>query len=314
MESEVGHGSAFTARLPRAAPGRTPPETAPDAGAEIQMPAASPAAPAMSSRGASPPPDAPVVLVAEDNADVRAYLRRHLSSTYRIWEAENGAEALSMIHETLPTLVICDVMMPEMDGLALCNAIKSDETLRALPVLMLTAKATPDDTVAGLECGADDYLTKPFDICELKQRIVRLLNVRTMLKDEYQGTLQVEGTDIEVADAEATFMQVVLGTLEEHLGDAEFSVDRLAQSVALSRRQLTRRLREATGESPAAFIRGYRLDRAAEHLADGYTGTIAELAYNVGFGSASYFSTAFKRRFDCSPSQYPPELPENGAR
>ena len=321
VESEVDHGSAFTVRLPRAAPGTSPPQHVPNAEETVNAPteAADGAAlcdtdpvPRLPSAEAAAPsdaasPEAPVVLLTEDNADVRAYLRRHLGGTYRITEAANGHEALAMIREAPPALVVCDVMMPEMDGFALCEAIKSDEALCTLPVLMLTAKATPADAVAGLNCGADDYLTKPFNVRELKQRIARLLDVRATLQSEYQNTLHVEPADLDIADADAAFMRAVLRALEDHLDDDSFSVDRLAQAVALSRRQLTRRLREATGETPAAFIRGYRLDRAAEHLADGYTGTIAELAYSVGFGSASYFSTAFKKRFGCSPSTYPPE-------
>ena len=324
VESEVGHGSAFTVRLPRAAPGDDPPERGhldpepalePRAtnGVAHDAPTADDSTDVADDRSplpgsAAPSPDAPVVLIAEDNADVRAYLRRHLSDTYRVRDAENGADALAMIQETPPDLLVCDVMMPKMDGLALCEAIKSDAALRTLPVLMLTAKATPDDTVAGLDCGADDYVTKPFDIRELKQRVARLLNVRATLKATYQGTLHVESVDLDVDDADAAFLQAVLHALDDHLSDADFSVDHLAQSVALSRRQLTRRFRDVTGETPAAFIRGYRLDRAAEHLADGHAGTIAELAYSVGFGSASYFSTAFKKRFGCPPSHYP----ENG--
>jgi signal transduction histidine kinase/DNA-binding response OmpR family regulator/streptogramin lyase len=311
VESEPGTGSAFTVRLPLGDPplgdATQMTDAVPGDGAAeraIEDASVSESSPTRVPDGTG---EAPTLLVVDDNADVCAFLRRELGDAYAIDTAATGTEALDQMRASAPDAVVSDVMMAEMDGFELCKAIKADEELRTIPVLLLTARAEADDAVEGLECGADDYLTKPFDVRELRQRIGRLLEVRSTLQSEYEQTVRVEQVGLVVPATEAAFVDAVLTAITEAIDDPDFTVDRLADAVALSRRQLTRRLREATDESPAALIRRVRLERAATHLEDTKKARIADVAYAVGFRTVSHFSRAFKKHFGCPPSQYPDE-------
>ena len=302
VESEPGAGSAFTVRLPLGDLSAHESVEGATAGSAPSPPPANGPTPA--GDGAAPA-DAPTLLVVDDNPDVRTFLRRALDDRFRIETAATGTDALEQMRAGPPDAVVSDVMMPEMDGFELCEAVKSDDDLRTIPVLLLTARAEVADTVDGLACGADDYLTKPFDVRELAQRIDRLLAVRETLRGEYAQTVQVDAVDLPVDGGEAAFVKKVLSAIHAAIDDPELTVDRLADTVALSRRQLTRRLRDAVDESPAALIRRLRLERAAEALDDEDPPRIADLAYAVGFRTPSHFSRTFKKHFGCPPSRYP---------
>ena len=311
VESEPGKGSAFVVHLPL---GHTEVEEdiargngVSDDRMQASMTADPPPSVSTTDAPSAEEGDAPTLLVVDDNADVRSFLRRELGDAYEITTAGTGTEALDRMRDAPPDVVVSDVMMPEMDGFALCEAIKANDDLCTIPVLLLTARAEVDDTVEGLECGADDYLTKPFDVRELKTRVGRLLEARATLRSEYEQIVRLDDVDLEVPDAEAAFVEAVLTAVRASIDDPDFTVDRLADAVALSRRQLTRRLREATGESPADFIRRFRLERAADRLASSENVRIADIAYAVGFRTVSHFSKAFKKHFGCPPSQYPDE-------
>jgi YesN/AraC family two-component response regulator len=209
------------------------------------------------------------------------------------------------MHTSPPDVLVSDVMMPEMDGFALCEAVKADDDLRTIPVLLLTARAEVDDTVEGLQCGADDYLTKPFDVRELRERVDRLLKMRDTLQNEYAQIVRIDAAGVEVDDKHASFVEAVLTAIHASIDDPDFTVDRLADAVALGRRQLTRRLRDAMDETPAALIRRIRLEQAADQLETADTPRIADIAYAVGFRTVSHFSKAFKKHFGCPPSRYP---------
>lgn len=260
------------------------------------------AAEPMSGTAAQSRAQLPTLLVVEDNADMRAYLRRHLSGDYDIIEAEDGEAGLQTAREHEPDLIVSDVMMPRASGTALCEAIKSDEDLRATPVVLLTAKAASSDAIEGLEHGADDYLTKPFDIGELRARIERLLSERQRLRDRFSETVQIEPTGETTSADNAPFLAEVRSVVEARLGDPQFGAGDLAAEMALSQRQLTRRLKETTGETPAALIRRLRLERAAQLLEEGRT--VSETAYAVGYNSPSHFAKAFRKHFGCAPSEY----------
>ena len=307
VESEPGVGTAFTVRLPL---GDVSPHELVDASNTGSAVNAAPlSAPSINETAAtekaSPPTDAPTVLVVDDNADVRTFLRRELDDRFRVETAATGTDALKQMRAAPPDAVVSDVMMPEMDGVELCEAVKSDDALHTVPVLLLTARAEIEDRVDGLACGTEDYLTKPFDVRELAQRLDRLMAVRETLRDEYAQTIQVDAIDLRVAEGETAFVEEVLSAIHASIDDPEFTVDRLADAVALSRRQLTRRLRDAVDESPAALIRRLRLERAANALDDEDPPRIADLAYAVGFRTPSHFSRAFKKHFGCPPSRYP---------
>ena len=251
----------------------------------------------------APPPDAPTVLIVEDNAEVRAYLRRHLASAYHLLEATNGAEALEQAHAHKPDLVVSDVMMPEMDGAELCRRLKADGALHDVPVILLTAKADEASQVDGLRLGADDYVEKPFSVEVLKARIDSLLATRRALRARYSREVVVQPSAVTAPSADEAFLERVQAAVERHMERSGFTVEVLAEEVGMSKSQLARKLRALTGMSPAAFVREFRLQRAAQMLARKVS-TVAEVAYAVGFNDVDHFGKLFKKRFGVPPSQY----------
>ncbi len=242
------------------------------------------------------------VLVVEDNTDVRAYLKRHLASRYRVFEAADGKEALVQARAEVPDLVISDVMMPHMDGLALCRALKADEGLRHIPIILLTARASEDSKLEGLETGADDYLNKPFNARELLVRAENLIEIRRLLREQYGG-VRVQASDVDVSSADEVMLAEAQAFAEAHMGERGFEVAQVADAVGLSPRQFRRKVRALTGLSAAGFVRTLRLQRAAQ-LIEKQAGTVSEIAYRVGFKDAKYFSRLFRQVYGALPSEY----------
>lgn len=247
----------------------------------------------------------PKVLIVEDNADMRRYLRSILSSHYNIIEAVDGREGLRRAATEMPALVLTDVMMPQMNGLAMCAALKEDEVTSHIPVVILTAKASQEALIEGLSSGADDYITKPFDATELILRTENLIEIRNLLLNK-APLFEPEPSEIDEPSADAVFTAKVSELVEAHLGDSNFTVDWLADEVGLSRRQLERRLRKVSRLTPAGFIRLMRLRRAAQ-LLEKKVGSVSEVSYRVGFSDPSYFSRLFHQTFGVPPSEYPEE-------
>lgn len=243
------------------------------------------------------------VLVVEDNDEMRSYLREQLSDRWRVLAAADGEEGWQAVREEAPDLVLSDVMMPGLSGFELCEKMKQDPDLRSIPVILLTARSESEAAAQGLDCGADDYVAKPFDLNELKKRIVNHLAAREHLRDQYREEVRLDALDRVVDTEDVSFLETVTETVEAHLGDPNFSVDRLAEAAALSRRQFTRRMKEATGKTPAAFIRERRIERA-KTLLEEEPETIAEVAYAVGFRAPSSFSKTFREQVGASPSEY----------
>jgi signal transduction histidine kinase/DNA-binding response OmpR family regulator len=251
-------------------------------------------------------PERPVVLIAEDNRDLQNYLIRHLQEPYRLIVAGTGTDAWRIVQAEIPDLVICDVMMPGMDGLQLCRKIRECPETDYIPVLMLTARDTLDDRVKGLDYGADDYLSKPFEIAELKARIRNTLQSRIKLRTRITADLALSAAkDMEgaVESADTLFLRRVYDVIREHAQDMEFSVELLARELAVSRMHLYRRLRAIAGKSPADLLMEYRLERSAQLLA-ARAGTISEIAYGVGFKSVSHFTRRFREKFGRTPTDY----------
>jgi len=251
-----------------------------------------------------PPPAAETVLIAEDNPDLRKFIRETLRD-YRILEAADGAEALVLACENPPDIVISDVMMPGMDGLALCKRLKEDERTSHIPVILLTSKAGLESRVEGLETGADDYIAKPFSTLELQARLRNLLNERRRLRERYRREVTLQPKDIAITSADERFLQRVLQIAEKHLSDGDFSVESFAGEAGMSKTHLNRKLKALTDQSANEFVRTFRLKRAAQ-LLSGRHGNISEIAYEVGFNNPSYFSESFRELFGCSPSEYVP--------
>jgi signal transduction histidine kinase/ligand-binding sensor domain-containing protein/DNA-binding response OmpR family regulator len=318
VESELGFGSVFIVRLPLDVTSSELDETLGGDGQDNHESLASPsesvaleaaalsadiARPPASERPAVPDEKTATILVVEDNAEVRAFLRAHLEATYRILEAVDGADGLATARETAPDLVLSDVMMPKMDGYALCQALKADERLRTIPVVLLTAKAGAQETVDGLKGGADDYIVKPFHMDELKARLATLIRGRRLARRQFSREIVVQPADVVVQPEEEAFLERVLDIVEAQLGDSTFGAGAMADAVGLSRRQFERRLKAITSETPAELLRRMRLERAQQLLA-ARSGTIAEVAYAVGFRSPSHFSKAFRNAFGVSPSAF----------
>ncbi len=245
----------------------------------------------------------PQLLLVEDTPDLRRYIQNHLSGQYQIREAVHGKEGWEMATEQIPDIIITDVMMPEMDGVELTHRLKNDERTSHIPIVMLTAR---DDTAtkrAGFQTGADQYLTKPFDVSELHDRLQSLLKQRNKLREKYGREVTLRPSDITVNDHDAIFLEKCFRTVEDHLGDAAFSVEQMQRAIGMSRMQLHRKLKALTDQSTTEFIRGIRLQQAARMLEQNGV-QVTEVAYDVGFNHLSYFAKSFKEKFGQSPSEY----------
>ncbi|MEO1051902.1 MAG: tetratricopeptide repeat protein [Bacteroidota bacterium] len=247
------------------------------------------------------PEDKPVILVAEDNTELRHYIKDMLSSEYSVMEAPNGKDALELAVTHQPDMVLSDVMMPEMDGTELCKHIKNTTETSHIPLIMLTAKASGEAKLEGLDIGADDYLTKPFDKKELKVRIKNLILQRRKLIEKFSQSLNPR--DIKLNSADDDFMQRTASVIKARIDDHTFSVEGLGDEIGMSRSQLFKKIKALTGMSVSEYIRAIRLSHAAEMLKN-KTASVSEIAYEVGFNNLSYFAKCFKERFGVSPSEY----------
>ncbi len=246
--------------------------------------------------------DATVVLIVEDHAEVRHYLRQHLQDAYRIVEAQDGSEGVAMAQELIPDLVISDVMMPEQDGFALCAALKTDARTSHIPVILLTARAGEEDKLAGLEIGADDYLLKPFNAKELRARVRNLIEQRRALRQRFLREGMMQPSEVTATSLDDQFLQNIMRTIEARLADEHFSVEELSHEMNMTPRHLHRKLRALTGKTPVQLIRYVRLTRARQ-LLEQHAGTVSEIAYQVGFSNLSYFARVFREEFGRLPSE-----------
>lgn len=250
--------------------------------------------------------DKPTLVIAEDDRDLRDYLCMHLSGEYRVLPAASGNIAWTLIRSETPDLVVSDLMMPGMDGYQLCRMMKQNPESDFIPIVLLTAKATSMERVEGLECGADDYISKPFEMAELQARIRNLLGGRERFRNRIAAELAsaaATGAESLPASADSVFLERVCEAVRRHAHDQDFSVERLAKDLAMSRMHLYRRLQSVSGKSPAELLMEYRLERAAA-LLDAGTGTVSEVAYGVGFKNLSHFTRRFRERFGHTPSAH----------
>jgi DNA-binding response OmpR family regulator len=314
-ESELGFGSIFRIVLPMGS-AHLPPESLMDlreAPAEARVSGSASDALAWDAPFESlepvpapkPPLDPrgrPVLFILEDHAEVRDYLRRHLEGDYHVVELASGAEALKQLETIRPDLMISDVMMPEMDGLTFLKALRERDDEDPVPVIFLSARVALEDRLAGLRAGGADYLTKPFEMDELKLRIQRVVEERRAAA-ERRPVIHLHPSEVEVVSADLRFLAGVRSAIEASMGDSDFDVVQLAQAVGCSRSGLYRRLEALNAGSPADLLRTMRLERAAQLLA-ARKGSVSRIAHEVGFRSLSHFSRAFRAHYGTAPSEY----------
>jgi DNA-binding response OmpR family regulator len=244
----------------------------------------------------------PQILVVEDNADMRNYITSNLEKKFRVVEAENGAIGLSLATRYIPDLIVSDVLMPEMDGIKLCRHLKTNILTSHIPVVLLTALSQVSNQIEGLETGADDYISKPFNYKLFEIRIENLINMRRKLRERFAKEPGLDSKDFTLNTRDQEFLDKTIALIKEQIADPELNVDTLSKALAMSRMHLHRKITALTNLPPAEFIRSIRLKEAARLLAERKY-NISEIAYQVGI-SPSYFSVMFSRQFGVSPTEY----------
>ena len=243
------------------------------------------------------------LLIVEDNNDLRQYLVQLFSSDFEVTEAANGAQAWELVQELLPDLVLSDIMMPDSNGLELCQKIKQGPKTLHIPVVLLTARTAAVHKVEGLETGADDYISKPFNPRVLHAKVVAILRNRSKLREFYQRQLLLQPTEIIIPEAEKLFLEKAMKVVEDHLTEPEFNVQALVREMGMSQSLFYRRVKSITGQSVVEFIRDIRLKRAAQLLANTHL-RVSDVTYQVGMQDLKHFRTVFQNLYKMSPSEY----------
>ncbi len=244
-----------------------------------------------------------IVLVVEDNKDVRAFICDQLVHHYQVKQAENGEQGMLLALETVPDLIITDLMMPKMNGVQLCKAVRGDERTSHVPIIMLTAKVGFDDKMEGLETGVDDYITKPYSSKELMVRVKNLIKQRKLLRARFKTSTVIKPTEVSVLSIDQVFLHKIIKMIEANFENQDFTPDSLANEVNMSVSQLNRKLNALIDQPAGQLMRSLRLQRAADLLKQ-KAGTVSEICYQLDFNDPAYFSRAFKKQFGCSPSDF----------
>ena len=253
----------------------------------------------------------PTVVIVEDDDEIRDYLIAELNSTYRVISFNNGADALPNILREIPSLVISDVMMPQMDGNTLCAKVKSNVNTNHIPVILLTAKTRDEDRLESLETGADLYFTKPFNMDILRRSIANLISSRRLMENKFGGKQDHSEhiDDIEIESADEKLLNRILAVVNANLSNSDLNIDMICTEVGISRVHLHRKMKELTNQTPHDFIRNLRLKQAARLLSRKGQ-NITEVMYRCGFNSTTSFSTMFKKMYGLSPREYMKEHAE----
>ena len=242
------------------------------------------------------------ILIVDDNEDIRSYLRVLLAGQYYVIEASDGQNGLRLAKESVPDLIVSDVMMPVMDGLTFCSKIKEDEVTSHIPVILLTARSEESQRIEGYEHGADAYITKPFSDHLLLVRISNLLQARRQRKND-EGKQMLSAEDIQTDEpGERMFLERFKKAAKSHIGDANLRMDDLGSELSLSKVQMYRKVKALTGKTPAEVLREMRMQKAYSLLKQ-TDKTISEVAAEVGFAIPGYFSACFKKQFGINPTE-----------
>ena len=243
------------------------------------------------------------ILLVEDNEELREYLARYLKQDYSIVESADGQAALEVVRKENPDFIISDVMMPLLSGTELCKQLKSNIETCHIPLILLTSLAEREDIIKGLNAGADDYITKPFDPAVLKSKIASIINNRSLYRKKYIDKSAFNDESLLVNELDKQFMEQVVEYIEEKMMNEDFSIDTLAMEMAMSRSVFFKKIKSLTGQNPQEFIRDIKMKRAATLLRE-HKYSIGEIAYLTGYPNAKYFSTAFKKYYGCTPSSF----------
>jgi DNA-binding response OmpR family regulator len=243
------------------------------------------------------------LLIVEDNPKIRKFICSIFADRYQITEAENGKEGLQLARSTAPDLIISDIMMPELDGINLCRALKQKEKTSHIPIILLTARSSNVFQVEGFHSGADAYVTKPFQPSVLKAQVTSMLDARLRLREYFSRKVTLQPSDIEITSEDEQFIKNAIQVIEDNLDKEHLGKEFLAQAMAMSPSSLYRKVKSTTDLSINAFIRSIRLRRAAQ-LIQNTQYNISEVSYQVGFNDLKYFRKCFRKQFGKNPSEF----------
>lgn len=245
----------------------------------------------------------PVILIVEDEAEVRTFIRDYLGSGYNIYEAADGRTGFEKSVRYNPDIIISDLIMPVMDGIEMCQKIKSDLRTSHIPVIMLTARSSLENKIEGLATGADAYIEKPFSTDLLETQVINILENRKILRNKFSKELVIKPSDITITSVDAAFLQKAIEVVEKHISDFDYDSKEFCREIGMSRSQLHRKLKGLTAQSASEFIRTLRLKRAASMLSQSHL-PVEEVSYRVGFKSPAYFTKCFKKHFGKTPTEF----------
>jgi len=243
------------------------------------------------------------MLVVEDNKEISGYIKQVFKSEYLVYGADDGETGYKMILEIMPDIIISDVMMPGMSGIELCNKVKENPELNHIPVILLTASTSPEIKLKGIEGGADDYISKPFETEVLMARVKGILKTRNNLQKYFFNEITLKSNNLKISQEYKDFLQKCLTIVEKHLNDNDFNIKTLASEIGMSHSNLYRKIKSISGQSANGFIRVIRLRKAAEIMLTTDC-TVYEVAYKVGFNDLKYFREQFSKLFGVNPSDY----------
>lgn len=306
VESIPGKGSVFTVQLPlepvQEQPGNAD-QPAMSADEHFETGSQPGADPGLEQRATLAATERLTVLLIEDNDDFRYYLKDNLKPFYKIVEASDGKEGWQRVLSAHPHVIVSDINMPYMDGIQLSQKIKSDKRTSHIPIILLTALTGDASQLKGLETGASDYLSKPFNFDILNVKIRNLLLLNQSLKDTYSRQLKVVTPAPEVESEDEKFLLKITQYIEANINSSNLTVEELSKHVFMSRASLYNKMVQLTGETPVEFIRSIKLNKAADLLQNSDM-KIAQIGYAVGFSTPNYFARAFKAKFNILPSEY----------
>ncbi|GHT38052.1 hybrid sensor histidine kinase/response regulator [Bacteroidia bacterium] len=244
-----------------------------------------------------------IILLAEDNPDVREYTAANFRSDFKVLEAANGKEAQELALQYIPDIIVSDLLMPVMNGNTLCKKIKMDERTSHIPFILLTAVTSKDSEKESLKAGADDYITKPFDVNILKIKVDNLLSLRDTLREKYKQDFLLQPTSVTLISPDEKFLKKAVKVIEQNIDNPDYDIQTFSSDVGVSRMQLYRKLDALTNMTVKEFIRDIRIKRAAQ-LLEQNKANVSEIIYQVGFCDLAYFRKCFREQYGTSPSEY----------